>query len=130
MTISKKDNWKGASPALIDAITHINILLKERGVNAECDNIYIQYRRFDGFVINIIGEKLDAETVRQCQLLFINGNIDVNEYPHDYLYGEPMTTQLFIEENEVFYVISEDDSKEDYFNAYKESVKANYGEGT
>lgn len=118
MIVTAKENWEGCSPALKDAIYCIDLMLKNRGIKAHCSNVYVQYRRFDGFVINIEGEELNDETVAQCQLQFKGDTWDVNEYPHQYLAprkeGEPYTTQLFILENMEFYVLDKDDDREKY----------------
>jgi hypothetical protein len=87
----------------------------------------LQYRKFDGFVLNIEGEKLDDETVAQCQLQFKDDYSDVNEYPHQYVAprkeGEPYVTQLFVVENTQFYVLDENDDREKYMNDWIKSMK-------
>lgn len=102
-------------------------MLKNRGIKAECSDIYLQYRKFDGFVLNIVGEKLDNETVSQCQLQFKDDYSDMNEYPHQYVAprkeGEPYVTQLFVVENTEFYVLDEDDDREKYMNDWIKTMK-------
>lgn len=126
------ENWVGCSPALLDAIMCINLMLKNRGIKAECNDIYLQYRKFDGFALNIVGEKLDDETVAQCQLQFKNDYSDYNEYPHQYVFGRgcssndknSVTTQLFVVENDEFYVLDEDDTREEYRKDWLASLPA------
>lgn len=127
MRTTASENWVGCSPALLDAIMCINLMLKNRGIKAECSDIYLQYRKFDGFALNIRGEKLDEETVAQCQLQFKDDYSDMNEYPHQYVTprkeGEPYVTQLFVVENTQFYVLDEDDDREKYINDWIKSMK-------
>jgi len=127
MRTTASENWVGCSPALLDAIMCIDLMLKNRGIKAHCSNIYLQYRKFDGFVLNIEGEKLDDETVAQCQLQFKDDYSDVNEYPHQYVAprkeGEPYVTQLFVVENTEFYVLDKNDDREKYMNDWIKSMK-------
>lgn len=120
MIVSASDNWIGCSPALRNAIICIDLMLKNRGIKASCSDVYLQYRKFDGFALNIRGEKLDDDTVAQCQLQFKDDYSDVNEYPHQYVSprkkDQPWTTQLFIVENTQFYILDEDDTREKYMN--------------
>jgi hypothetical protein len=120
MIISAEDKWVGCSPALQDAIMCIDLMLKNRGIKAACSDVYLQYRKFDGFALNIRGERLDDETVAQCQLQFKDDYSDCNEYPHQYVAprkeGEPYVTQLFVVENTQFYVLDSDDDREKYVN--------------
>lgn len=120
MRVTAEEKWEGCSPALKDAIYCIDLMLKNRGIKAHCNDIYLQYRKFDGFALNIRGERLDDETVAQCQLQFKDDYSDCNEYPHQYVTprkeGEPYVTQLFVVENTQFYVLDSDDDREKYVN--------------
>lgn len=127
MIVTAEEKWEGCSPALKDAIYCIDLMLKNRGIKAHCNDIYLQYRKFDGFALNIRGERLDDETVAQCQLQFKDDYSDVNEYPHQYVAprkeGEPYVTQLFVVENTQFYVLDEDDDREKYMNDWIKTMK-------
>ena len=114
MLTFKKDNWEGCSAPLKDAITMIDILLKNNGIKAECTGIYLQYKKYDGFALYIDGEQLSDKMIENVHLQFSDDYSDYFEGYNFVFKKDKVTTEIFIKENSEFYILKDGDTNEDY----------------